>query len=1826
MKFGLPLSLTLLVLGCVEHAPREMPAETSARGCIDQDQDGYGRDCESGPDCDDADTTVHVGCTGCEFPEQGCACEAGAQPIGCFLDKTVEDDVVMCHEGTRYCRDGSWSDCEGIHSYPREEFMESQGLINPDGAAVACSDCAVKCFVIRDNLDPVDGGLLDANSSNSGWAPGGGLTVGAVPGETWVPPPPDGGYGTGPLDNPDESGSCVVGVAPDSDCDGIDDQYDPYPSQWPFAASSPAIFLDVAPGETGTGVIDLKFFVNSADIYFLLDQTKTMQSVQTHLKGSLTTGTFLDATVECADTDLDGSPNQELKTQGILGALRCLMRQAYFGAGFFREVPFAPYGDTDEILFRHILDIGTNDAAAVAAVTGMSVDTDIDWPDAHTLALYSLATGEGHFFGVDRPGVLPRVGCPAGGWGYPCFRPDAIPIVVMFTDSPMHNGPTIPSRDVNYAAADLAITAGTSPGYFPVAPTNDTFASAFDLGELSDNYLVYASDTTSLTSNYDNSLFTCLAANAAGAPDAVYRFGLDAPTNLQLSTAGSAMSAAYAIYNHVPETPTSVSTTNANDGWLAALEVGPVFSGWRNVSGTTAAMAADYTGAFVGCGAVDAAADAVFRFEVSQPTRVSIDSSGSAFDTALALYSSAPVLPTSSATTNTNDTAATAQNLGSMSQRIHSVTGGNTAAAGIHADYLEAQAGCSADDASPDAVYRFSLDAPTRMRFETTGSAFDTVLSLTNGEFGNQTIVAVPATNDLQASAASMGDLIGKWLGYTGSTALLAANYRQDFIGCSAGTGAKDAVFKFSLSEASRVRLDTVGSAFDTVLSLHDGPINPVTTQSNTANANEHDGVALALGDAVDRWVEVTGGSTTSMVADYEGSVTGCGGDTAASDAAFSFTVSRTTTVRVDTVGSSFDTILSLHDAAPPRHVATSHSDALEIVNVGAIDGASRVYSGTTAGKLSDYGGDAMGCNATDAAPEVQFSFQLGKPTFVELNSSGSSFDTVLGLFKDTVQVPKRPATIALTNANEAKATAQSLGVIDGNWLVYSGSTSTMADNYDSFGCGVDKNSNDSAFSFTVNVKRDVRISTVGSGFDTVVGVFNSATDALVACDNDSGASATSVLVTNLNPGNYYVVVKGNKSNSKGAYVISLQDDDASNVIVCDDDLGGSGSSKITAQLDAGNYHVLLKGKSSTGGAYKLRLTDRDWYDVSHRLACDDNSGGGLDSRIDRTLQPGTYYAVVKADLAGEKGAYTLNLRDLGSTLASSHNLACNDDGSGTQSVIERDLAAGDYWVVVKGKGTASGAYQLNARDMGPKAQGTRLACNDDATGAVTHSLIEQDLAAGSYFLFVKGDAPTDAGSYALKLTDLGHASQDLVACNADGGSGGGTSRIVQDLAAGDYWAVLKGASAGAKGAYSLTFRDENSATRTRYACDGDGTGNVTLAAGDYDLIVKGNQTSQKGPYQIAVGNGQTMASSYVPPSWSTTLDALNDREIRVLTVLNCHDNGSHGDGRDCDEARAQAVKLANATGAVGPNLEPLVVDIDSNGTGVEKAVVDSLRKLAGHMDMDVTVRVVFEPDANPGFVVKLKAADKPGDGCDGLVGIVHKKCRPGATPTFYLEFTNPYNQPVPLNPADPMGGYTFRAELVANGKYVVASVPIYIIPKDVDDSLMAQPLLQTMSAYWQDLQAPGCLGTEAPEWRDLSWTAAVPNGTAVSFDICTAQSQADLATCTYSHVASVNGGGPCTLDSQCGLGFCSPEGNCQTISGGPCLVDLDCGGSGTCESNVCIYPGQPVYAGFVLGDSGNLNNSAYLRMNIGLTSNTSNNTAPTVHDWALTYWCHTAI
>ncbi|MEY4580731.1 MAG: hypothetical protein RL701_5434, partial [Pseudomonadota bacterium] len=443
-----------------------------------------------------------------------------------------------------------------------------------------------------------------------------------------------------------------------------------------------------------------------------------------------------------------------------------------------------------------------------------------------------------------------------------------------------------------------------------------------------------------------------------------------------------------------------------------------------------------------------------------------------------------------------------------------------------------------------------------------------------------------------------------------------------------------------------------------------------------------------------------------------------------------------------------------------------------------------------------------------------------------------------------------------------------------------------------------------------------------------------------------------------------------------------------------------------------------------------------------------------------------------------------------------------------------------------------------------------------------------------------------------------------------------------------------KGDSKGSGGEYKLSVRDATKVSANDVAayCDNDAGYDFTsllgqsLTAGTYYAVVKGYKAGNAGTFQLNVGGGATAADKVSVPTYSQTLAALNQHAIRVMSVLSCHDDSSHGDLPgglgDCDYTRTQAKALANATNALGSNLQPLVFDIDGNGDGLSKTVVDGISQLANYLEMNVSVRVVFEPDANPGFGLTIKAVDKPGDGCSGLVGNEHQRCAPGASPRFELNFTNPKNAPVVSNPHDTYGGYNFRAELIGDSAYVVDQVPIYIIPRTVNRDEPV-PLVAPTGTYWQNVTAADCSGNLRPDWHDLTWNAAIPNGTSVVFGMCASDRAEDLVNCTAKTIATITGGGSCTNDAGCPGGYCSSEKNCHVITRGSCTSDDECGTGSTCVSSKCTFKGQPVYVGSALGTG---NYTANVRMNVVLNANVTANTGPTVHDWSLTYVCNSAL
>ena len=90
---------------------------------MDEDGDGFGQNCKLGKDCDDTDPNVTDECRRCVMPNLGCPCTPGTMGMRCdpkYMKKTTmngQTGTLVCSEGTRYCRDGVYSDCEVLLQY-----------------------------------------------------------------------------------------------------------------------------------------------------------------------------------------------------------------------------------------------------------------------------------------------------------------------------------------------------------------------------------------------------------------------------------------------------------------------------------------------------------------------------------------------------------------------------------------------------------------------------------------------------------------------------------------------------------------------------------------------------------------------------------------------------------------------------------------------------------------------------------------------------------------------------------------------------------------------------------------------------------------------------------------------------------------------------------------------------------------------------------------------------------------------------------------------------------------------------------------------------------------------------------------------------------------------------------------------------------------------------------------------------------------------------------------------------------------------------------------------------------------------------------------------------------------------------------------------------------------------------------------------------------------------------------------------------------------------------------------------------------------------------
>ena len=213
--------------------------------------------------------------------------------------------------------------------------------------------------------------------------------------------------------------SCACGArtgldAPDASPDaGFDAGIDAGPDAGPPPV--PCIEVPIDAGEV-TAELDIPASLRVIDLMFLIDSTGSMRD----------------------EIDTVRSRLRERVVPGV----RAAIPDAAFGLALFGEFPVRPHGPASVRAFELRSPITTDVVRVEAAFDSPPTWGNLDDPEAAIEGLFQVATGLG--YGTpDTPGYIPpSAGCPTGGFGGACFRSDALPIVMLITDAPMHNGPT----------------------------------------------------------------------------------------------------------------------------------------------------------------------------------------------------------------------------------------------------------------------------------------------------------------------------------------------------------------------------------------------------------------------------------------------------------------------------------------------------------------------------------------------------------------------------------------------------------------------------------------------------------------------------------------------------------------------------------------------------------------------------------------------------------------------------------------------------------------------------------------------------------------------------------------------------------------------------------------------------------------------------------------------------------------------------------------------------------------------------------------------------------------------------------------------------------------------------------------------------------------------------------------------------------------------------------------------------------------------------------------------------------------------------------------
>ncbi|GAB4207250.1 MAG: hypothetical protein OHK0013_24700 [Sandaracinaceae bacterium] len=339
------------------------------------------------------------------------------------------DGIADTREGTND------PDGDGLPSF-QDPDSDGDGASDSDEAATG-NPCAPR----NSDSDPLPD-FLDTDSDNDG-----------------LTDQDERGRGTDPLDrDSDDDGVTDLGEVLGTGTDPLD-RTSTIPEE---------DFFVVLPylGERVPRELEFGTDITVADVYFLVDTTGSMGGPISNVQSSLTR---------------------------IAAELSTRIDSVQMGVGEHKDFPFCDgdpfgsecFGDASDDAYVHHQDITDDVARVQAGLARLTASGGADTPESQVEALYQTASGLGGSwtYGGGGSWSLPRKVCEVlpdetrRRIGYPCFRPGALPIVVLVSDVPWHNGAT-----------------GGEP-YANISPAPHTFAQAVsEMNRIGARYIGVAVD------------------------------------------------------------------------------------------------------------------------------------------------------------------------------------------------------------------------------------------------------------------------------------------------------------------------------------------------------------------------------------------------------------------------------------------------------------------------------------------------------------------------------------------------------------------------------------------------------------------------------------------------------------------------------------------------------------------------------------------------------------------------------------------------------------------------------------------------------------------------------------------------------------------------------------------------------------------------------------------------------------------------------------------------------------------------------------------------------------------------------------------------------------------------------------------------------------------------------------------------------------------------------------------------------------------------------------------------------------------------------------